>query len=762
MNLLQTVCSLSTAVILLILQTCSSDAHWTSSVSEPLSSISYLSDQNYNQSNTDSSLVTEFYGNSSHTDHFKLLKEDGTSVLVGARNIIYNLSLPDLQEYTEQRIHWSCSAEDKAACDLKGKGAEDCQNYIRVLSVISGSRLLVCGTNCYNPLCRHYLLDGAGLYQVEAQFSGKGYAPYDPQHNSTSLYTSGNLFAATVADFSGTDSLIIKNNLRTEQYDYKHLNAPDFVSSLEDQDHVYFFFREAAVEYMNCGKAIFSRVARVCKNDEGGSNKFRNRWTSFLKTRLNCSVPGDYPFYFDEIQSTSNFFPDQADDQIFYAVFTTSPNSILGSAVCRFSLNNLYESFSGNFKNQERVNSNWLAMSPSQVPKPRPGQCYNDSTSLPETSLHFIKNNCLMDQSVASKPPGPIFIKFGDGELLTKIATQRGVSDIAGNVYDVLYIGTNRGRVIKALVHADNPSMETSIIEAEFQIFSETVPVLNLLIVEQDSGSRLIILSADNVKSIPLDNCSSHADCSDCMTSITCSWDIDAESCVMHKQVENKSNLLHSSQQCPVIVEPEPETTTIVHETIEEETTTTMLVEADNDATGDDVDPALDISSSTISPVHVPLSTECPTCPICTCTTISPVHPILSIQPKSIPSPYLVEKNATNTSQSDDLTDERDNSQNEDFEENIAIVVQEFDPEKLPQFSSPLIIEPDVTSTKSEEEAQVLSLTMAVTIAVVTGLASLVLGFLSGFFISRLCSHKSSASVTSSNVSLVKPCPLDK
>ena len=42
------------------------------------------------------------------------------------------------------------------------------------------------------------------------------------------------------------------------------------------------------------------------------------------------------------------------------------------------------------------------------------------------------------------------------------------------------------------------------------------------------------------------------------------------------------------------------ETTTIVHETIEEETTTTMLVEADNDATatGDDVDPALDMSSS--------------------------------------------------------------------------------------------------------------------------------------------------------------------
>jgi len=168
--------------------------------------------------------LSEFHGNSSHIDHFKLLKEDGTSVLVGARNVIYNLSLPNLIEYTEERIHWSCTQQDKGNCDLKGKSYSDCQNYIRVLSVISPGRLLVCGTNCYNPLCRHYQLQN-GQYQVEKEFSGKGYAPYDPTHNSTSLYTSGNLFAATVADFSGSDSLIIKNNLRTEQYDYKHLNG---------------------------------------------------------------------------------------------------------------------------------------------------------------------------------------------------------------------------------------------------------------------------------------------------------------------------------------------------------------------------------------------------------------------------------------------------------------------------------------------------------------------------------------------------------
>lgn len=25
-------------------------------------------------------------------------------------------------------------------------------------------------------------------------------------------------------------------------------------------------------------------------------------WTTFLKARLNCSIPGEFPFYFDEIR----------------------------------------------------------------------------------------------------------------------------------------------------------------------------------------------------------------------------------------------------------------------------------------------------------------------------------------------------------------------------------------------------------------------------------------------------------------------------
>ena len=76
---------------------------------KPVQKTSYLYNTDELSSSSDSfhnklEELSEFHGNNSHTDHFKLLKEDGTSVLVGARNVIYNLSLPNLIEYTEEVI----------------------------------------------------------------------------------------------------------------------------------------------------------------------------------------------------------------------------------------------------------------------------------------------------------------------------------------------------------------------------------------------------------------------------------------------------------------------------------------------------------------------------------------------------------------------------------------------------------------------------------------------------------------------------------
>lgn len=46
--------------------------------------------------------IRRFLGNQTHKDYFKLLRKDGNSLLIGARNIVYNLSLPTLDENVEQ------------------------------------------------------------------------------------------------------------------------------------------------------------------------------------------------------------------------------------------------------------------------------------------------------------------------------------------------------------------------------------------------------------------------------------------------------------------------------------------------------------------------------------------------------------------------------------------------------------------------------------------------------------------------------------
>nr|KAG5703640.1 hypothetical protein BaRGS_002514 [Batillaria attramentaria] len=184
----------------------------------------------------------------------------------------------------------------------------ECQNYIRVLVKKKHNSLYVCGTNAFKPICRTYVQEPDGKYRkTHKDTAVKAICPFDPSHNTTAIYADGNLYSATVSDFSAQDSLIFESThmLRTVQFDSKWLNEPNFVSSMEKDDLVYFFFRETAVENINCGKAVFSRVARVCKKDRGGNILLLNTFTSFFKARLNCSIPGDFPFYFDEIQSTT-------------------------------------------------------------------------------------------------------------------------------------------------------------------------------------------------------------------------------------------------------------------------------------------------------------------------------------------------------------------------------------------------------------------------------------------------------------------------
>ena len=68
-----------------------------------------------------SATVRSFLGNQTHNDHFKLLQSDGSSLLIGARNVVYNLSLSDLRENEEKRITWDSDEATRRMCLVKGK-----------------------------------------------------------------------------------------------------------------------------------------------------------------------------------------------------------------------------------------------------------------------------------------------------------------------------------------------------------------------------------------------------------------------------------------------------------------------------------------------------------------------------------------------------------------------------------------------------------------------------------------------------------------
>lgn len=91
-----------------------------------------------------------------------------------------------------------------------------------------------------------------------------------------------------------------------------------------------------------------------------------------MKARLNCSIQGEYPFYFDEIQATTDIVEGiygntDVLNKIIYGVLTTPVNSIGGSAVCAFALRDILDAFNGDFKAQETINSNWLPVEEDKV-----------------------------------------------------------------------------------------------------------------------------------------------------------------------------------------------------------------------------------------------------------------------------------------------------------------------------------------------------------------------------------------------------------
>ncbi|KAF6127085.1 semaphorin 6A [Phyllostomus discolor] len=358
------------------------------------------------------------------------------TLYIAARDHIYTVDIDTSHTeeiYCSKKLTWKSRQADVDTCRMKGKHKDECHNFIKVILKKNDDTLFVCGTNAFNPSCRNYKMDT--LEPFGDEFSGMARCPYDAKHANIALFADGKLYSATVTDFLAIDAVIYRSlgdspTLRTVKHDSKWLKEPYFVQAVDYGDYIYFFFREIAVEYNTMGKVVFPRVAQVCKNDMGGSQRvLEKQWTSFLKARLNCSVPGDSHFYFNILQAVTDVIRINGRDVVL-ATFSTPYNSIPGSAVCAYDMRDIASVFTGRFKEQKSPDSTWTPVPDERVPKPRPGCCagssslekYTTSNEFPDDTLNFIKTHPLMDEAVPSIINRPWFLRTMVRYRLTKIA----------------------------------------------------------------------------------------------------------------------------------------------------------------------------------------------------------------------------------------------------------------------------------------------------------------------------------------------------
>ncbi|OWK10206.1 SEMA4C, partial [Cervus elaphus hippelaphus] len=232
--------------------------------------------------------------------------------------------------------------------------------------------------------------------------------------------------------------------------------VPESVGSYTgDDDKVYFFFSERAVEYDCYAEQVVARVARVCKGDVGGARTLQRKWTTFLKARLVCSAP-DWQLYFNRLQALYTLQDTSWHNTTFFGVFRARWGDMDLSAVCEYQLEEIQKVFEGPYKEYHEQAQKWGRYT-DPVPTPRPGSCinnwhrrhgYTSSLELPDNILNFIKKHPLMEEQVRPRWGRPLLVKKNAN--LTHLVADR-VSGLDGATYTVLFIGTGDGWLLKAV-----------------------------------------------------------------------------------------------------------------------------------------------------------------------------------------------------------------------------------------------------------------------------------------------------------------------
>uniref|UniRef100_A0A8C1Z2C1 Sema domain-containing protein n=1 Tax=Cyprinus carpio TaxID=7962 RepID=A0A8C1Z2C1_CYPCA len=407
-----------------------------------------------------------------------LLSKEDNMLYVGARETLFALNITDIsrtQLHTPQRKREECS--------FKGKDLQiDCFNYIKILLRVNSTHLYVCGTYAFSPICAYINTSDFSLVRNEMgeiiTEDGRSRCPFNPEYKSTAIMADGELYAGTVSNFQGNEPIIYKSlgqgtALKTEN-SLNWLQDPAFVGSayiqeslpkgnaVGDDDKIYFFFSEAGKEFDFFDNTIVSRIARVCKvRDSFLTLVFVLKVTLILAATLQKSLIAVRKRAIEILCSVS-----EASFSIFLQCITNTARA----------------------------------------------QGISSSLHMPDKVLNFVKDHFLMDSVIRSQP-----LLLKRNVRYTQLAVHR--VQALHKTYDVLFIGTDDGRIHKAI----NVKNKMYIIE-ELVIFPEPQSVQHIEL--DDEKGLLFVSSYSGLVEIPLANCSNYQSCGECVLSRDpyCAW----------------------------------------------------------------------------------------------------------------------------------------------------------------------------------------------------------------------------------------------
>ncbi|XP_070542574.1 semaphorin-3D-like isoform X3 [Ptychodera flava] len=197
----------------------------------------------------------------------------------------------------------------------------------------------------------------------------------------------------------------------------------------------------------------------------------------------------------------------------------------------------------------------------------------------------------------------PLFTMTREDYRFTQILVVKNVEE---TVYDILFIGTDNGKVLKVVIMTINGKLQSNLID-EITVTDpeKPEPVVSMEFIGNQTDKFILVGTPSGIVLINVQRCGELKECG-CVQDPYCGWDGNSKTCKIYKpNIIVKQNIT-ARENCPVeeitceCPEPPTVTATATTSTISPECQSTTNMTVVPGRTEKDVDPSSDCTALTV------------------------------------------------------------------------------------------------------------------------------------------------------------------